>query len=85
MKSLYVIVRKSHYQFHIVAFCPSVTSPQHGNVTVMSNGKVSSASYMCDLGFVINGKSNIACTSSAKWESTPPVCGRFLNSYLVCE
>ena len=56
--------------------CGSLPNPKNGQVTFGSTRVGSSATYRCDKGFVLVGKSSRVCQANGEWSSTEPQCQR---------
>lgn len=54
--------------------CPVLNDPAKGNVTISSNGKVTSAIYSCSVNFTMTGVETLVCQPNGSWSGTPPLC-----------
>ena len=56
--------------------CPEIIVPNNGQLlTSMDTFRFEDvASFSCDVGYVMNGKKNITCTSSGTWSDDEPTC-----------
>ena len=58
--------------------CGSLPNPKNGQVTFGSTRVGTSATYQCDSGFVLVGKSTRVCQASGEWSGDEPQCQRKL-------
>ena len=56
--------------------CGSLPNPKNGRVTFESTRVGSVATYECNNGFVLVGKSSRACQATGKWSGEDPQCER---------
>ena len=54
--------------------CPSLPDPENGRVTLSGNTLGSSATYSCDNGFGLVGKSIRLCLADGTWSEKEPTC-----------
>ena len=60
----------------IPVFCPNLTDPANGQVTMPSNTPDSAATYTCNTGFMLFGNSMRTCQADGTWTGTEPTCER---------
>ena len=65
--------------YSILVQCDNISIPEHGNVSIQTNGTVSVAKVTCDTGFTLSEgvHHTIACSSSGSWDIQQPTCGRY--------
>ena len=56
--------------------CGSLPNPKNGRVTFESTRVGSVATYECNKGFVLVGKSSRVCLDTGKWSGDDPQCER---------
>ncbi|XP_048213730.1 P-selectin isoform X2 [Perognathus longimembris pacificus] len=58
--------------------CPELFAPEQGRLDCShTHGQFrvgSTCHFSCNKGFVIEGSSNVRCTSSGRWSTSPPIC-----------
>ena len=60
--------------FFAAVQCPSLTSPQNGQVTVSGLSVGSTASYICNSGFSLSTSTQRVCGSDGTWIGPEPTC-----------
>ena len=64
-------------------FCPSLSAPDGGQLSVPSRSVGSTSSYSCDAGKTLVGDRRRTCQSDGTWSETKPVCTRMLCCAVV--
>ncbi len=59
-----------------VVSCPELTNPANGRVTVTGLEPFSTATYICDSGFVLFGDDIRTCSEEGVWSKDEPTCQR---------
>ncbi|XP_053399292.1 CUB and sushi domain-containing protein 3-like [Mercenaria mercenaria] len=54
--------------------CDSVSVPQNGAYTFVTNGETSTAVFTCDTGFTLQGTSDLTCAVSGRYSDSEPTC-----------
>ena len=54
--------------------CPDLSDPDNGQVFVTGNTPTSTANYVCDSGYLLDGVETRVCQSNGRWSDRPPVC-----------
>ena len=54
--------------------CENLTSPENGQVDVLSIEVNGSAVFTCDSGYSLNGSSSVECQENGEWSEQPPIC-----------
>lgn len=65
------------YTVYLIAECQALTSPTDGNVTLSSNGTLTTATFTCEIGYSLDGKSAIQCLADGTWSNSSPTCRKF--------
>ncbi|XP_052796583.1 sushi, von Willebrand factor type A, EGF and pentraxin domain-containing protein 1-like isoform X2 [Mya arenaria] len=58
----------------IIKDCGQVHSPENGNISLTTTVYSSSVYFTCDIGYDLNGSSEIVCLASGSWNATAPYC-----------
>jgi hypothetical protein len=58
----------------VVANCPALQGPTGGSVSAPTLTYGSTGSYLCDVGYIINGLMSRMCQSNGQWSGTQPTC-----------
>ena len=66
--------------------CPTLPDPLNGMVNDDDLSFNSTATYICDEGYMIEGNRNQTCGADGNWTGSPPLCVRKLKmcSILLC-
>lgn len=68
-----------------VVSCPQLTDPSNGQVSVTGLEPFSTATYVCDPGFVLFGDEIRTCSEEGVWSKDEPTCQReYMHAYLTC-
>ena len=60
---------------HVIKHCPpELIEPSHGQLTVKGQQEGSTANYVCNKGFKLDGLRERTCRSDGKWEANDPRC-----------
>ena len=53
--------------------------PDNGNISIETNGTISTAVYSCDVGYSVAdaGLHSVTCQSNGSWESHTPSCSKY--------
>ncbi|XP_060586067.1 sushi, von Willebrand factor type A, EGF and pentraxin domain-containing protein 1-like [Ruditapes philippinarum] len=54
--------------------CTSLSSVTGGSFSTSTTGTVTSAKYLCQTGYTLDGVTTITCQSDGSWSSSPPTC-----------
>lgn len=54
--------------------CDPLENPQNGRVTFDGTSVGSSATYVCNIGFILNGNERRQCLRTGEWTGTDPTC-----------
>ena len=65
-----------YYYNRISVNCGSLTAPDSGTVTEVTNGVVTTVAVTCVSGYQINGTSTLTCLSNGTWDAVLPSCGK---------
>lgn len=56
--------------------CPDLPAPEHGRLLTSKEtyrfGDI--ASFSCDFGYILEGNTDLLCTSAGEWNGTIPTC-----------
>ncbi|XP_045206696.2 CUB and sushi domain-containing protein 1-like [Mercenaria mercenaria] len=55
-------------------FCPTVSAPTGGSVTVATDGTTSRAYFTCNLEYTMDGSPTTTCTVNGTWDTVAPTC-----------
>ena len=62
--------------------CPNLRDPDNGQVTVTGRTPTSTATYVCDSGYLLDGVETRVCQNNGRWSGRPPVCtGKYIYTY----
>ena len=62
-----------------VVDCGGLTAPENGEISItMTTRVMSTATYTCNPGFVLEGNSSRMCMSDAQWSGSDPTCSKFI-------
>ena len=64
--------------------CPLLEDPVNGHVSVTALTVQSTATYSCNLGYVLIGEGNRMCEEGGAWSNEEPTCESKYTSYPVC-
>ena len=73
-------IRYHNDVYTLLANCESSTAPTNGNVTLTTNGQVTTAVYTCLSGYTLVGSSVIECRRTGYYKEQTPSCG----TYYLC-
>ena len=60
---------------HVIKYCPpDLIEPNHGQLTVKGQQEGSTAYYVCNKGFKLDGLQERTCKSDGEWEENDPRC-----------
>ena len=57
--------------------CGSLREPENGSIAITTFTFMSTATYRCDSGFVLEGDSTRTCMANAEWSGSEPTCSKF--------
>jgi len=77
-------IRYHNDVYTLLANCESSTAPTNGNVTLTTNGQVTTAVYTCLSGYTLVGSSVIECRRTGYYKEQTPSCGT-CYLYVNCE
>ena len=67
---------------HFSVQCDIIGEIINGNVTYSTNGTITSAQFVCDIGGSMVGSAQLTCLTNGHWDESPPTCGmskHFIN------
>ena len=63
------------YKFCILGItCPDLDDPTNGGVDLSENTPGSTANYICNSGFVLDGLQSRKCEDNGQWSGEEPTC-----------
>ena len=60
-----------------LAQCEDLQLPSDGNVTMVTNGTITSVTFSCDVGFTLDGDAQPECQTNGTWTAVQQTCGGF--------
>ena len=63
--------------------CPVLENPENGAVTITGQEPGDTASYVCNLGYILDGSNTRTCQASGIWSGVAPTCNRKLSQHIL--
>lgn len=80
-------IQKPLIIFSDLGICDTLDKLVHGQVHFQSDGKKTSVSFECDVGYSMSGSSKLECRADGSWDFDMPSCGTYIycwNFLRVC-
>ena len=66
-----------------MVYCPLLTTPYNGTKSSEDTKCGVTVGFSCNEGFMLSGKSSLACMTNGRWDGVTPQCeGMLLNLYV---
>jgi len=64
--------------------CGELPTPSNGNITLATDGQITSAEFCCDAGYSISDAATVTavCGEDGVWDVTDSVCGMITNAFV---
>ena len=62
--------------FNFSAKCEDLVGPSNGSIVLATNGLVTIATVLCDVGGSLKGTRELTCSDTGIWDFPAPSCGK---------
>ena len=66
-----------YYVCKLTVKCPDIEAPSSGNVTMTTDGSLTTAMFYCNHGYYLDGEVSLICGIDGTWSNDSPSCCEF--------